>query len=222
MTEATSTTFGSVVIPEAPKQAESPKPAAGAKPLSRYMKNKLAAQKLAEHSKAKRQAKRDVKKGIKPSKPDGKLSKKALKVAQRTQAVKRVLKSKGEPDEKKSGSLFGTCSFCGKPLTRPSSVSQGMGDFCAHSKGMLPAGVTRDEHIETLTVTELPKGYMKLGDAYHAARKAGFSGSRFMQACGGNGQLRKPLNEHFKFVFYKNTRYVPETVLKHFKDMVKK
>lgn len=214
------TTFGVVEIPQAPSKNK-PLPPENAEPkkLSRYMRNKLEAQKLAEHTQAKRKARRIAKTG---SKPGGKLSKKALKVAEHKNAVKQILKKDKPEPEKGNKPMYGTCSFCGKPLTRPSSVAQGMGDFCAHNKGLLPAGVTREDHIATMTVLEEPKDSIKLRDAFEAARKAGYSAHRLMQAAGGNGGLRKPLNEHFQLTFYKNVRYLPKSVLKHFKDLEKR
>jgi RNA polymerase-binding transcription factor DksA len=214
----TKSVIGDVEIPEAPEMS---KPIPGTpedtRKLSRYMRNKLEAERLAKHVEAKKAAKRASKTG---SKPDGKLSKRAYKVAQHKAAVKQILNKKQEPEaEKGGGSLYGACSFCGKPLTRPSSIAQGMGDFCAHNKGALPAGVSRDEHIASLTVTELPKDYVLLGEVYRAAIKAGYSGSRVIRATGGNGGIRPPLNEHFKIVFYKAKRYISSSALKHLKDL---
>lgn len=211
---ATNSVLGNVEIPEAPtlsKTVATP----SSKPLSRYMKNKLEAQKLAEHAKAKRKAKTAVRKG---SKPDGKLSKRDHKVAVHKAAVKQILSKKQEP-EKGGGSMYGACSFCGKPLTKPSSVAQGMGDYCAHNKGALPNGVTREEHIASLTVTELPKDHILLKEVEQAAQKQGIARTRVLRAAGGNGGLHKPLNEHFKLVFFKGKRYLPGSVLKHLKDL---
>lgn len=237
----TNSVLGNVEIPEAP-EVKSTRGTPSSKPPSRYMKNKLEAEKLAEHTKAKRKAKRAEKlpqlsfglgagEGLvstkalkrirKGSKPGGKLSKKDHKVAVHKAAVKQILSKKQEP-EKGGGSLYGACSFCGKPLTKPSSVAQGMGDYCAHNKGALPGGVTREEHIANLTVTELPKDYIPVGKVAKAALEAGYSGSRLKWAQGGSGGIRPPLNEHFKIVFFKGKKYMPASSLKHFKDLEKK
>jgi len=210
----TNSVLGNVEIPEAPA-VETKGKTLVSKPLSRYMKNKLEQAKLSEHTVAKQAAKRAVRKG---SKPDGKLSKRAHKVAVHTAAVKLILKQ-DKPENERSGSNYGACSFCGKPLTRPSSIAQGMGDFCAHNKGALPGGMSREKHIASLTVTELPKGYVLLKEVYLAARKAGYAGSRLIQATGGNGGIRPPLNEHFKIVFFKAKRYMPGSALKHLADL---
>ena len=214
---ATKSVLGNVEIPEAPEQVKPiPGTPADTQKLSRYMRNKMEAERLSKVVAERKAAKSKTPR--KPSKPDGKLSKREHKLAVHKAAVKQILKDKQEP-EKGGGSVFGACSYCGKPLTRPSSVAQGMGDFCAHNKGALPSGVSREEHIAGLTVTELPKGYVLLKTVYLAAREAGYSGSRLIQATGGNGGIRPALNEHFKIVFFKAKRYMPGSALKHLADL---
>ena len=212
---ATKSVLGNVEIPQAPEIVKPiPGTPADTQKLSRYMRNKLEAERLAKVVEARKAAKSKTPR--KASKPDGKLTQREHKLAVHKAAVKQILNK--EP-EKGSGSLFGACSYCGKPLTRPSSVAQGMGDFCAHNKGALPSGVSREEHIISLTVTELPKGYVLLKTVYLAARAAGYSGSRLIQATGGNGGIRPALNEHFKIVFFKAKRYMPGSALKHLADL---
>ena len=109
--------------------------------------------------------------------------------------------------------LAATCSLCGKPLTRPFSASQGMGDICAGKIKLLPAGITMQEHYDNLTETEVPKDFVLLKEAIAAAREKGCSGYRFIQACGGDRMLRSPLNENFKVVFVAGKRYVSRKAL---------
>lgn len=107
-----------------------------------------------------------------------------------------------------------TCSVCGKPLTRPASAAQGQGDICAAKVKLLPAGETMADHYETLSVVEVPEGFMLLKEAIALARTKGCSGYRFIQACGGDRMLRPPFNEHFKVVFVQGKRYVSRQSLK--------
>lgn len=102
------------------------------------------------------------------------------------------------------------CRLCGKRLTRGTSITAGMGPECARQTKRLPAGVTMQDHWDGFKVVEAPKGYIKLQEAVKIARSKGVSGYSFMIAIGGNRMLRPPLNENFKIVVFKNTRYVPK------------
>lgn len=144
------------------------------------------------------------------------------------QPVKTPSKSKPTAPTKKvqdkqteKGANTSICSFCGKPLSRHSSVEQGMGDTCASKIKLLPKGTTIEEHYAGLTVPTLPAGYIKLKDAIAAARKKGISGYRFLQAIGGDRMLRPPLNSNFKTVLHNRTRYVNGNCLKHLDDLKK-
>lgn len=116
----------------------------------------------------------------------------------------------------KSKTLESTvCEFCGKTLSRGSSVEKGCGDVCESKRKHLPAGVTIEQHYRSLTVPEIPKGWMLFSQAVREAMAAGMSGHRFIQICGGDRHITPPLNEHFRVVFVKGKRYISPTALKH-------
>ena len=117
--------------------------------------------------------------------------------------------------------MSATCSVCGKPLTRPASVSQGHGDICDAKVKLLPAGVTLADHYGNLTEAEVPEGFVLLKEAIAQARTKGCSGYRFIQACGGDRMLRPPFNEHFKVVFVQGKRYVSRLALQDLGLLVK-
>jgi hypothetical protein len=224
MTDQIQTSFSTTDLPTVPpevKVKKSRKPYAARVPGTGVTaRRRVKVVDLLKHVKEKRAAKLAQKHA---SKPAGKLNSKALKVAKHTAAVKAILNAKAQGQTVTSKTLnVSACSVCGKPLTDPQSISQGMGDYCAHMGKLLPKGVSRSQHIESLTVTSLPDNSIKLKDGYAAARKAGYSGSSFLQATGGNGGIRKPLNSHFKVTFYKGTRYVPATCLQHLSDLTPK
>ena len=116
----------------------------------------------------------------------------------------------------------GVCSICGKPLSKHTSVSQGMGDTCASKIKLLPAGTTLEDHYAGLAVYEEPgNDYLPIGKAIEQAKKMGVSGYAFLVATGGDRHLRKPLNEHFQVVMFHRKRYVPKSSLKHLGDIGK-
>lgn len=109
-----------------------------------------------------------------------------------------------------------TCKFCGKPLTRQSSIVQGMGDVCdAHHQEL--RGKTLTEHYSDKTFSEAPdlSVWMRLDAAIKIAAEHGISGHRFMQVCGGDRAIRKPLLPVFEIRFYKHVRYIRKECLKH-------
>lgn len=113
------------------------------------------------------------------------------------------------------------CSVCGKDLSRHSSVENGMGDTCAAKIKLLPKGVTLEQHYEGLTKTDVPDGWIKLSEAIAKAQSKGISGYRFIQACGGDRMIRKPINKFFQVAFVSGTRYINADCMKHLEDLKK-
>lgn len=111
------------------------------------------------------------------------------------------------------------CAFCGKPLTRQSSIQHGMGDVCEQHRSILGAQ-TLQEHYAEVSMQEQPdeKIWMRLDKAILAAAKAGISGHRFMQVCGGDRALRQPLLPVFEIRFYRHTRYIRKEALQHLEE----
>lgn len=144
------------------------------------------------------------------------------KVAGKKIVVSSVSKKK-ETGSSGSGKALteAICSICHKPLSRHTSVSQGMGDTCAAKIKMLPKGVTLEQHYESMIKTDVPDGWIKLSEAIEKARKKGISGYRFIQACGGDRMIRKPINSFFKVIFVANTRYINGECMKHLGDLEK-
>lgn len=147
-------------------------------------------------------------------------SKASLK-ASKPKAAKKPAKGKASA---RSAADEGVCSVCGKPLSRHSSVQNGMGDVCAEKTGIAQSMgyETVSEHYDSLKVEELPKGYMKLRDAVDFAKKNGVSGYAMQKAWGGNRMLGEPLNKDFKVIVFKNARYIPVTFKKHLKSLKSK
>ena len=138
---------------------------------------------------------------------------KAPKIVKVEKASKKAPKDKAATS--KNGSA--TCTFCGKPLSRHTSVANGMGDVCAAKQKLLPAGMTLQDHYLTMTVLDQPdpKNYMPIKEAFVAASKKGISNYRMIIAYGGDRMLRPPLNEHFKLVIYKGRKYIPKSFLQN-------
>jgi len=161
---------------------------------------------------------------------------KARKVARKT-ATKKATKVTQRAKEVSQATGMGSdhCRICGKALSKADSVIAGIGPECALKVGVTVNTPTKevdsivDSYLvkkaktrDTLTVDTLDEDkYITFGDALKAARKAGVSGYAFQVACGGHGGMRPPLNVHFQTVFFKRTRYVPKSVLKHFGDISK-
>lgn len=132
----------------------------------------------------------------------------------------KPIKKAAAPKAKKS-SESGACSICGKPLSRHTSVTNGMGDTCANKVKMLPKGMTMEDHYESIWMDDLPEGWIKLADAITKAKAKGYTGHRFIQAVGGDRMLRKPINKFFTVKFYKGARYISKDCLAHLKDLEK-
>lgn len=148
-----------------------------------------------------------------------KVAKPAKKVAAK---VAKPIAKKAVKPAAKSSTKSGTCSFCGKPLSRHTSVENGMGDTCAAKKKLL-GGKSLEEHYESLAVTAVPAGYIKLTEAVKKVRAGGkVSAHRFVQATGGDRCLRPALNKHFNVVMFKGARYVNGESLKNLAELVKK
>lgn len=191
------------------KARRKPKPYEQLKTSTAVLKERKAERKAAKVAK-----KAGVVKPIarKASKPAGKLSKAAMKVAKRKVEVKKAQTGK-------SASKTGICSFCGKPLSRHSSVENGMGDVCASKKALLK-GKSLEDHMASMTVYDEPGDkYISVKKAIEIARKKGISGYRVLIAMGGDRMLRKPFNSHFQVVIYKGQRYLPKSFQNHLKDI---
>jgi hypothetical protein len=145
--------------------------------------------------------------------------------------AKRVRKPSPKPVVKKEapkeaskqakGAMTKVCSFCGKPLSRHSSVEAGMGDVCNSKHKLLPAGMTIENYRSGLTEVDVPDGWIKLKEAIAKAKTKGVSGYRFLQACGGDRMLRKPLNKVFKVIYVDGARYIDSDCLKHLAELKK-
>ena len=142
----------------------------------------------------------------------------SLKIVAKAAAKKHAAK-----DEPKGASWSGeaVCSICHKPLSKHTSVQNGMGDTCANKIKLLPAGTTLEEHYEKLSADEVPEGYLKLKDAIAKLNDKNISTYRVLQAVGGDRMLRKPLNSHFKVVIVAGTRYINGASIKNYKDLIK-
>jgi|WetSurMetagenome_2_1015567.scaffolds.fasta_scaffold77455_4 hypothetical protein len=195
---------------EAPAEVEkaTPRKRTRAKP---YEQIKTQVQIAHERKLARKEAKANGKGVVKPIAGKKRVTGKASPV----KAVKASPK-KGKKGELPTATGTGVskggekCSMCGKRLTRGTSIQDGMGPDCARQIKRLPAGVTMEQHYEDLIVMELPKGYIKLKEAFKIVHQKGASGYQFMIACGGNRAMRPPLNDNFKMIFFKHTRYVPK------------
>jgi len=210
-----SSSFGVVDIPSVTPKSAKPK----LKPVSKFLERRLksGSADLLSRAADKKAARKLAKKGIRPT---GKLSKAAHKVAVRKASVKKIMKGV-KPVTKGAKSNVGACSICGKPLTRGSSVSAGMGDVCSNKGHLLAKGETLEQHMEKVTRSEIPAGFMPLSEAWSKLRKAGYSTYRIQQAVGGNGLFRPPLNSYFKTVYVGSRKYINAECLKHMSDMKK-
>ena len=124
----------------------------------------------------------------------------------------------------KTGISDGTaiCTICHKPITRGSSISQGMGDECAGKMKQLKAtGKTLEQHYEALTAQSIPSGYIKFKDAAYKIHAKGISTYRILQAVGGDRMIRKPINSNFRIVIVDHVRYINGECLKHVEDLKK-
>jgi hypothetical protein len=69
------------------------------------------------------------------------------------------------------------------------------------------------------TVAAEPKGYVQLKQVFLEGAKLGVPQSRIMKAAGGNRGAGDPRNENWRFVFYKNSRWLPKACLKELKAL---
>jgi hypothetical protein len=129
-------------------------------------------------------------------------------------APKKVPAPKTAQPLAKRGSLASHCSICGKPLTRETSIVQGMGDTCAGHVKKLPAGTTLGQHYASLQLKDLTPDWVGLDVLVQAANKKGVSTYRVFQCIGGDRLLDAPLAPVFKVKFYNHKRYVSKDALK--------
>lgn len=148
-------------------------------------------------------ARKAAKKGDVPVKKGKKISAAPAKKGKATKASSKA-SSNG------SGAKTGICSICHKPLSRHTSVENGIGETCANKMKLLPKGFDNfAEHYASYVVVDDPsKTHIKLKDAIAIAKGKGVSQYSFLIAVGGNRMLRPPLDKVFQITVYRNTRYV--------------
>lgn len=119
------------------------------------------------------------------------------------------------------------CGICGKPLTDPNSIANGVGPECLSKLGKLGVAVPEpgesvdqeelkaalERHQASVTVEAVPEGWIKLIEVTAKVKEMGIPANRFGKAFGGDRHLDEPLNEHFKVVYVGRTRYMSPTVL---------
>lgn len=165
-------------------------------------------------------------------KPSRKAAKKAApkKATRRLPAQKNPPKapskaqkgSKGAPQAAKAGGKASRkCSVCGKSLTRPSSMSVGIGDVCQHHLKLLPKGTTLEDHYAAITEFDVPDGWVKFKDLVAKLQEKGISGYRLIQAIGGERMIRKPLSSHWRVKLVKGVRYINKECMKHLDELKK-
>lgn len=178
-------------------------------------RNRQEAELLKKHSEEKKAAKKAQKQG--KSEP-----KKSSLVKNLKEVAKKAASKSKKEESKSSRSGSDTCGFCGKPLSRHTSVQAGMGDVCQAKQKMLPKGTTLSDHYEGITKTSVPDGYIKLKDAIEFFNKKGISTYRVLQAIGGDRMIRKPVNGNFKVVLVKGVRYINGASKSHWNELIKK
>ncbi|HPC26718.1 MAG TPA: DUF6011 domain-containing protein [Paludibacteraceae bacterium] len=109
------------------------------------------------------------------------------------------------------------CSICGKPLTLPSSIQQGMGNICANHSKIL-GNVSPQEHRKSLVLESLTDEWIPLKEYLAAGKAIGITPCRLMNAAGGDRALRKPLHPSFQIRYFGNRRYVHRSALEHLEE----
>ena len=123
-----------------------------------------------------------------------------------------------KPDEPSSPAReTSICSRCGKPLSAPDSVANGMGAVCRGHSAYL-AGITLREHYASVSIAELPDDMIPISQVIRAAREIGISKARMLVVMGGDRALRKPLLPVFQVYYYKRYRYLHKEVLEHLEE----
>lgn len=98
------------------------------------------------------------------------------------------------------------CSVCGKPLTDPESVKQGIGPQC-RANGWTQEAVTA--RLGELTRTEVPEGWIKLADVHRALVVAQIPVARMVRAVGGDRGMKPALSPMYSPIYVGRTRYLP-------------
>lgn len=206
-------------VPASPAIKPKPKRKSYYIPVAERAKLKAEAKKEAKKTKEKEQALRE---GKDVPAPKTKPAAKPKTSAPKGKKVVMIGKTSDKASQQSSKSTTeAICSVCHKPLSKHTSVANGMGDTCAAKIKLLPKGVSLEDHYEKLTVFTVPDGYIKLRDAVKKLQAKGISGYRIMQAIGGERMLRKPINSNFKVVFVGKVRYINGACLANWKDLVK-
>ena len=105
-----------------------------------------------------------------------------------------------------------TCTRCGKPLSKDTSITAGMGDICQSHTAAL-AGLSFESYREYKASLELEKEpdefWLPLGEALAIAKeKQAITTARFMCAVGENRHLKPPIDPVFQVRWWKNRRYI--------------
>lgn len=136
-------------------------------------------------------------------------------VTEEPSPVQGVFDKLKEPSASASGAPL--CSRCGKPLSKPSSMSAGMGDICQSHAGTISSKGFEHyrEYKASLTVDEQPDSeeWMYINEAIQELKDLhGIPTGRFMNAFGGDRMLGEPIDPIFVVVWFKGRRYVKREV----------
>lgn len=97
------------------------------------------------------------------------------------------------------------CSVCGKPLTDPESIKQGIGPLC-RAMGWTKEKVA--ERMAQLKVDNVPEGWIKIADMHKQLNVLKIPVARMVRAIGGDRAMEQPLNSDFAVVYFGRTRYI--------------
>ena len=103
---------------------------------------------------------------------------------------------------------FVKCQHCGKKVTREEAVELESGSYCQHLRD---AGYTTESlaaHRASLTVEEIPDGWIKVAALHKKLQKEGIPVARMVRAFGGDRALDGPLHPKFKVVYVGRARYL--------------
>lgn len=107
------------------------------------------------------------------------------------------------------------CRDCGKPLTDENSIAAGIGPECAQKDR-----AAINERKASITVTELPEGYITLKEAMDAAAKIGLPRNAAFTAAGRHAGASPVRNESWEPIFVKNRMHVPAAALEDLEEML--
>lgn len=105
-----------------------------------------------------------------------------------------------------------TCKICGKPLTVPEHIAQGMGPECA-AKLAAHGGSFDDIIMNRVVVSELPEGYIPGKVVFKAIHDAGLSPSSFLKKVVGGQRYPDPIDPIFLPIYFKGERFFLAQVL---------